>query len=58
MVVQNNPTPWIFLALVVMGGCALTGMLLGGVGPLSNPQWKLSNPSGREARRKLPWSKQ
>lgn len=36
MVVQNNPTPWIFLALVVMGGCALTGMLLGGVGPLSS----------------------
>jgi len=35
MIVQNNAAPWIFLALVIMVGCALAGMLLGNAGPLS-----------------------
>jgi len=36
MIVQNNPVPWVVLALVVMGGCILTGMLLGDVGPFNS----------------------
>jgi len=36
MIVQNNSIPWVVLALVVMGGCILTGMLLGDVGPFNS----------------------
>ena len=36
MIIQNNPVPWVILALVVMGGCILTGMLLGDVGPFNS----------------------
>jgi hypothetical protein len=36
MLVQNNSTPLVFLALLVMGGCVIAGMLLGGVGPFNN----------------------
>ena len=36
MIVQNNPVPWVVLALVVMGGCILTGMVLGDVGPFNS----------------------
>jgi len=34
--VQYNPTPWVVLVLVVMAGCAITGMLLGNVGPFNS----------------------
>lgn len=36
MIVQNNPAPWVILATVVMGGCLITGMMLGGVGPFNS----------------------
>lgn len=36
MLVQNNPSPWVILAAVIMGGCLLTGMLLGNVGPFNS----------------------
>jgi hypothetical protein len=36
MVVQNNPAPWVMLAVAVMGGCLVMGMLLGGVGPFNS----------------------
>lgn len=36
MLVQNNPTPWVILAAVVMGGCLITGMMLGSVGPFNS----------------------
>jgi len=36
MIVQNNSTPWVVLAIFVMAGCALTGMILGNVGPFNS----------------------
>lgn len=36
MLVQNNPTPWVILAAAVMGGCLITGMILGDVGPFNS----------------------
>jgi len=36
MVVQNNPTPWVVLALLILAGCVITGMLLGNVGPFNS----------------------
>lgn len=36
MIVQNSPTPWMVLALVIMLGCVVTGMMLGNVGPFNS----------------------
>jgi hypothetical protein len=35
MIVQNHSTPWVVLAVIVMGGCLVGGMLLGNAGPLN-----------------------
>jgi hypothetical protein len=35
MIVQNHSTPWVILAVIVMAGCAISGMLLGNAGPLN-----------------------
>jgi hypothetical protein len=36
MMIQNNHTPLVILALVIMTGCVLAGMLLGNVGPFNS----------------------
>lgn len=35
MIVQNNSTPWVILAVIMMAGCVISGMLLGNAGPLN-----------------------
>jgi len=35
MVVQNNSTPWVVLAVFVMVGCAVGGLILGNAGPFN-----------------------
>lgn len=36
MMIHNNNTPLVVLALLIMTGCAITGMLLGNVGPFNS----------------------
>jgi anion-transporting ArsA/GET3 family ATPase len=36
MIVQNNSTPWVILAVLIMTGCATAGMILGNVGPFNS----------------------
>ncbi len=36
MNVQPNPTPWVILVVLVMASCAVSGMMLGNVGPFNS----------------------
>jgi hypothetical protein len=37
MIIHNNSTPWVILAILVMMGCAISGMLIGNAGPYNSP---------------------